>query len=288
MRKIYYGRELYHNSTNQRDDHKYIERISVGDHFRYFYDQASLAAYNAAKAASDSVTNTVNGVNNYFKGKNAIKEQSKLRNKNDRNIELARQGQTANQFGRGVAVVRRTVNNGIAPIIKGAKAASDAANKAIGDAQKAYKDFNTQLKYDSATRKWSKLRNSNEQNIELARQGKSSNPENRAKAIQARDRRDMIKNIISFGNSIPKTEEKKNDSIVIPNPPKPSTSNNKPKTDNSIKPVLSEKTEEKKKDLLKSYTDYYEKQYIKEGADPADAKRWAKDAARKRIKEDFK
>lgn len=70
MRVVYYGRELYHAATGaQRDNHQYIARIPVGDRFRYFYNQAELAAYNAGKTAKNAVDtagkaikDTVNGI----------------------------------------------------------------------------------------------------------------------------------------------------------------------------------------------------------------------------------
>ena len=45
--------EIYHawfGKGGQRDNHKYIARIDLGGKFRYFYDQAQLAAYKAAAA----------------------------------------------------------------------------------------------------------------------------------------------------------------------------------------------------------------------------------------------
>lgn len=54
--------ELYHfwgiPKGGKAKNHKYIARINLGDKFRYFYDMAQLAAYNAAKAGGQ-VVNTV-------------------------------------------------------------------------------------------------------------------------------------------------------------------------------------------------------------------------------------
>lgn len=50
--------EIYHSWLSkgaQKKNHKYIARINLGDTFRYFYDQAALAAYNATKAAGKTV-----------------------------------------------------------------------------------------------------------------------------------------------------------------------------------------------------------------------------------------
>lgn len=52
MKVVYYGRDLYH--ADERAGHKYIARIPFGDKFRYFYDQAELAAYKAGKAGLEA------------------------------------------------------------------------------------------------------------------------------------------------------------------------------------------------------------------------------------------
>lgn len=49
--------EIYH--TGQRKNHKYIARIDLGDKFRYFYSQAEIAAYEAARRAGQAVDKAV-------------------------------------------------------------------------------------------------------------------------------------------------------------------------------------------------------------------------------------
>lgn len=49
--------EIYH--AGQRKNHKYIARIDLGDKFRYFYSQAEIAAYEAARRAGQAVDKAV-------------------------------------------------------------------------------------------------------------------------------------------------------------------------------------------------------------------------------------
>lgn len=53
MRVVYYGHELYHGS--EWHNHAYIDKIRIGDTWKYFYNQAELAAYKAGKAAKGAV-----------------------------------------------------------------------------------------------------------------------------------------------------------------------------------------------------------------------------------------
>lgn len=77
MRVVYYGRELYHAATGaQRDNHQYIARIPVGDRFRYFYNQAELAAYNAGKNIQGATKEAVSKV-----GKAVGDAATKLKNR---------------------------------------------------------------------------------------------------------------------------------------------------------------------------------------------------------------
>lgn len=90
MRVVYYGHELYHAATGaQRDNHQYIARVQVGDKFRYFYDQAQLAAYNAgkniqgaAKAAGDAVTKAGKNIQNTASKLKSDFEKARIRDAN--------------------------------------------------------------------------------------------------------------------------------------------------------------------------------------------------------------
>lgn len=63
-----YGDELYHagngNGNGQRKNHKYIARVREGNHYRYFYSQAEITAYNAAKAVGGAARAAGNAVAN--------------------------------------------------------------------------------------------------------------------------------------------------------------------------------------------------------------------------------
>lgn len=56
--------EIYHSLWGkgaQRDNHKYIARIDLGGKFRYFYDQAEIAAYKAAQAGRQAANQVADG-----------------------------------------------------------------------------------------------------------------------------------------------------------------------------------------------------------------------------------
>lgn len=61
--------EIYHSWLSkgaQKKNHKYIARINLGDKFRYFYDMAQLAAYNAAKAGGQAVDKVQDAAKNIY------------------------------------------------------------------------------------------------------------------------------------------------------------------------------------------------------------------------------
>lgn len=63
--ETYYGPTLQHagnGNGNSRKNHKYIARVRVGDRFRYFYTQAEIAAYKAAKAVGGAVNSAEKAV----------------------------------------------------------------------------------------------------------------------------------------------------------------------------------------------------------------------------------
>lgn len=130
MRVTYYGRELYHTGAPQKD-HKYIDRIPIGNKFRYFYDQAELAAYKAGKALGQATSVAGRGMQVFKDGRKVgkimeykgdqfakrveglhnIYKNSYARNPKDNAIIKARQGKSTNPIGRFGAVVSRNVRN---------------------------------------------------------------------------------------------------------------------------------------------------------------------------------
>lgn len=93
-----YGDELYHaeNGNGSRKNHKYIARVRVGNKYRYFYSQAEIAAYKAAKAvggaakaAGSAVTNSSVGRAIGIGGKSRIENAQKEANQKDREYQIA-------------------------------------------------------------------------------------------------------------------------------------------------------------------------------------------------------
>lgn len=150
MKVVYYGRDLYH--ADERAGHKYIARIPFGDKFRYFYDQAELAAYNAGKTAGKAISdagrtagNAINQMgkaarNTYMQAKSGINAakghkiyESQLKNKNnymrnpnEKDVINARQGKSSNPLNRFGAEASRTMRD-----------ISTTASKTMGDFSKA-------------------------------------------------------------------------------------------------------------------------------------------------------
>ena len=61
-----YGPTLQHagNGNGQRRNHKYIARVKEGNRYRYFYSQAEIAAYKAAKSVGGAARAVGNAVAN--------------------------------------------------------------------------------------------------------------------------------------------------------------------------------------------------------------------------------
>lgn len=158
MKVVYYGRDLYH--AEERAGHRYIARIPFGDKFRYFYDQAELAAYKAGKAGAaagkaagkaigDMSRNASSAIdqmgkaarNTYMQAKSSINAakghkiyESQLKNKNnymrnpnEKDIANARQGKSSNPLNRFGAEASRTMRD----ISSTASRTMNAAGKAV-------------------------------------------------------------------------------------------------------------------------------------------------------------
>lgn len=168
MKVVYYGRDLYH--ADERAGHKYIARIPFGDKFRYFYDQAELAAYKAGKAGleagkaagraiGDMSRNASSAIdqmgktarNTYMQAKSSINAakghkiyESQLKNKNnymrnpnEKDIINARQGKSSNPLNRFSAEASRTMRDISSTASRTAsdfsKAASKTADRAVNE-----------------------------------------------------------------------------------------------------------------------------------------------------------
>lgn len=162
MKVVYYGRDLYH--ADERAGHKYIARIPFGDKFRYFYDQAELAAYKAGKAGleagkaagraiGDMSRNASSAIdqmgktarNTYMQAKSSINAakghkiyESQLKNKNnymrnpnEKDIANARQGKSSNPLNRFSAEASRTMRDISSTASKTMKAAGKAVNDTV-------------------------------------------------------------------------------------------------------------------------------------------------------------
>lgn len=142
MKVVYYGRDLYH--ADERAGHKYIARIPFGDKFRYFYNQAELAAYKAGKAGAAA-------------GKAAGKAIGDV----SRNA-----GNAINQMGKvagdAAYTAKYAVKNAVNEATRPARTAlygikRNAQLKKMENAEPS--DFNKKVNKSDANRLWSKAQN---------------------------------------------------------------------------------------------------------------------------------
>lgn len=123
--------EIYH--AGQRKNHKYIARIDLGDKFRYFYSQAEIAAYEAARRAGQAVDKAVDAAKEgASKAADATRKvASDAAKVVDKKVDAA--ADSAKKVGQAV-------DKKVDEIADDAKKVVDKAGKAVSDTAKGATD----------------------------------------------------------------------------------------------------------------------------------------------------
>ena len=364
-RYVYYGHELYHAATGQeRKNHQYIARIPFGDKFRYFYNQAELAAYKAGKAvggaanaAGKAISNTANAAGkavtgaakkvgyegeklrsqiNAAKGRKIYENQLKskndyMRNPNEKKQQSARAGKTSNPLGYASAVAGRTARDIGDNISKTANAAGRSIDRAVNEVKnfgarnlgttkgknsnmhsgnQGYVSKTNASKHNQGIVNTTGKNNSPKSNqgivskafqrymskqpttsdYEPASKGKNNSPKSNQGIDSKAGQRYMDKQKATSDGATAKSDWKKatdslKNSVKRDNTNLLDMANNSSKTDVANK--KSKMNSYNKNNVQKSMEEYYYKQYIKDGHSPAQAKRFAKNAAENYIKKNY-
>ena len=327
MRVVYYGKELYHTATGaQRDDHKYIERIPVGDHFRYFYNQAQLAAYNAGKniqGAVDAAKNTVDkflhptfeaGEDRYYdtnhpKNNQGIAGMTGKNNapKYNQGVNITTGKNNAPKYNQGIAGMTGKnntpkYNQGIAGMTGKNNAPKDnqGVNITTGknNAPKNNQGYVSKSSPESNAPKVSGNTLKPRSAEEMRKQGEPYYSSKRVgndsfTAGSGRlDSGDVDKFHVNTTNKpISKAASNKQESAYAGKKALEDLQNSSPKKGSALLDAAEKdaekkinKTKQSKSKQLKTLENSYYQAYIKDGHSPADAKRWAKNAAENYMK----
>jgi hypothetical protein len=300
MRVVYYGHELYHAASGaQRDNHQYIARIPVGDRFRYFYNQAELAAYNAGKAAKgavDAAKNTVDkflhptfeaGEDRYYDTNHPKNNQGIARTtgknntpKNNQGIARIKDSGNAPKNNQGIARIKDSGNapknnQGIARIKDSGNAPKNNQGIArIKDSGNAPKNNQGYVGTKSNAPK-------NNQGIAGQKLKDSGNaPKNNQGYIGQKSPKVSGKPLTGNSEDLYRYYGKKYDSKKINNG---TFSAGSGRLDNGTVDRFHVNTDQFKKhktgSKLKAIEDSFYESYVNDGHDPEKARRWAKNAA---------